>query len=61
MRSDDSPVVPGGFVTFIVWQLVPGLRLGDPRGANPFWNPIKDRTERDFIRERFKYTLKLVN
>lgn len=35
--QDRSGLVPGGFITWLVWEIVPGLRLGDRNGAGPFW------------------------
>ncbi|KAJ9265747.1 hypothetical protein DTO212C5_6602 [Paecilomyces variotii] len=29
--------IPGGFIIWLVWEIVPGLRLGDGNGADPFW------------------------
>ena len=56
-KQNDSGLVPGGFLTYIVWQIVPGLQLGDYAGdATWFWDSIKERTERDLIRALFKET-----
>ena len=35
--QDRSGIVPGGFITWLVWEIVPGLRLGYRNGAGPFW------------------------
>ncbi|OQE41040.1 hypothetical protein PENCOP_c005G00076 [Penicillium coprophilum] len=35
--QDHSGLVPGGFIIWLVWEIVPGLRLGDGDGAGPFW------------------------
>ncbi|KAF4771079.1 hypothetical protein HAV15_012580 [Penicillium sp. str.  len=35
--QDRSGLVPGGFIIWLVWEIVPGLRLGDGDGAGPFW------------------------
>ncbi|PWY83837.1 hypothetical protein BO94DRAFT_576250 [Aspergillus sclerotioniger CBS 115572] len=51
-KQDDTGVVPGGFVTWIVWEVVPGVRLGDPCGAPEFW--AMDSSERNAMREKFK-------
>lgn len=56
-KQNDSGLVPGGFLTYIVWQIVPGLRLGDYSGdATWLWESIQERAERDLIRARFKET-----
>lgn len=53
--QDQSGLVPGGFVTWLVWQIIPGLRLGDCNGADPFW--ALERREREHIRVAFLKTL----
>lgn len=56
-KQNDSGLVPGGFITYIVWQVAPGLRLGDYSGdATGFWDSIKEISERDLIRALFKET-----
>jgi hypothetical protein len=48
----DSPV-PGGFLDCLVWEVVPGVRLGDSSGkAHAFWKLKRD--ERRLIREVFE-------
>jgi hypothetical protein len=48
----DSPV-PGGFLDCLVWEVVPGIRLGDSSGkAHAFWKLKWD--ERQLIREVFQ-------
>jgi hypothetical protein len=49
--QDRSGPVPGGFVVWLVWEMVPGLRLGDGNGAGPFW--ALERYERDQVRVAF--------
>lgn len=49
--QDRSGHVPGGFATCLVWEMVPGLRLGNKHGPDPFWR--LDRSERDLIRASF--------
>lgn len=34
--QDHSGLVPSGFITWFVWEIVPGLRLGDRNGAGPW-------------------------
>jgi hypothetical protein len=50
-------IFPGGFLTFIVWERVPGLPLGDRTGnATGYWNlPPHERAK---IRELFEITFK---
>lgn len=55
-QQDQSGLVPGGFLTYVVWEFVPGLQLGDLSGnATAFWQ--LPRAERDLIRTAFKETL----
>ncbi|OJZ81913.1 hypothetical protein ASPFODRAFT_37062 [Aspergillus luchuensis CBS 106.47] len=51
-KQDESGCVPGGFLIYVVWEIVPGIQLGDSSGSNVFW--ALDRPERDAIREKFK-------
>ncbi|KAJ5726655.1 uncharacterized protein N7483_008012 [Penicillium malachiteum] len=56
-EQDASGMIPGGFLTFIVWQIVPGLWLGSPSGeATGFWDSGLDLEERNLIRAKFKDT-----
>ncbi|GKZ34461.1 hypothetical protein AbraIFM66950_004736 [Aspergillus brasiliensis] len=51
-KQDETGFVPGGFVIWVVWEVVPGLQLGDDLGCAPFWGLSRD--ERDAVREAFK-------
>lgn len=55
-KQDQDGLVPGGYITYIVWEVVPGVQLGDgftPKDGNsPFWS--FSREERDVIRDVFK-------
>ncbi|KAI2866866.1 hypothetical protein CBS147343_186 [Aspergillus niger] len=51
-KQDASGWVPDGFLIYIVWEIVPGIQLGDPCGSKVFWT--LERAERDLIREKFK-------
>ncbi|OOQ90521.1 hypothetical protein PEBR_04313 [Penicillium brasilianum] len=51
-KQDRSGLVPGGFITWLVWEIVPGLRLGDGNGADPFW--ALERGERNQVRSAFQ-------
>ncbi|CAG8881636.1 unnamed protein product [Penicillium salamii] len=55
-QQKDSWLVPGGFIACIVWQVVPGLRLGDSFGSVPFWDSVQDIAERNRIRAQFQDT-----
>lgn len=44
-------LVPGGFVIWLVWEIVPGIRLGDSEGADSFWG--LDNFEREQVRSVF--------
>lgn len=58
-QQDSSGLVPGGFITWFAWEIVPGPRLGDYSGdATGFW-PL-ERAERDKIRQVFQKTLPYV-
>lgn len=46
-----SGLVPGGFIIWLVWEIVPGLRLGDSNGAGPFW--ALESYEREQVRAVF--------
>ncbi|KGO43582.1 hypothetical protein PEX1_059140 [Penicillium expansum] len=50
-KQDRSGLVPGGFIIWLVWEIVPGLRLGDGNGADPFWALESD--EREQVRLAF--------
>ncbi|OQD74781.1 hypothetical protein PENDEC_c009G00723 [Penicillium decumbens] len=57
LQQDASSVlVPNGYLIYLVWELVPGLRLGAKQGPDPFWD--LDRVERDEIRSAFIVGLK---
>lgn len=36
--QDRAGMVPGGFIVWLAWQIVPGIRLGGSNGASPFWD-----------------------
>lgn len=59
-EQNDSGMVPGGFLVFFLsWEKVPGVRLGDYRGATEFWK--LDDKEREDIRIALQKTLPLVD
>ncbi|CEO58655.1 hypothetical protein PMG11_03363 [Penicillium brasilianum] len=35
--QEESGRVPGGFAVWLVWEKVPGVRLGEKDGSNVFW------------------------
>ncbi|OOF95217.1 hypothetical protein ASPCADRAFT_406036 [Aspergillus carbonarius ITEM 5010] len=47
-RQGEEGVVPGGFILRIVWEIVPGMRLGDVYGSTVFWT--LDEKKREVIR-----------
>ncbi|KAJ5354380.1 uncharacterized protein N7496_012813 [Penicillium cataractarum] len=49
--QDSLGPVPGGFVIWLVWEIVPGLRLGDSTGADAFWG--LESFEREQVRSIF--------
>ncbi|KAJ9492890.1 hypothetical protein VN97_g319 [Penicillium thymicola] len=50
-KQDLSGLVPGGFIIWLVWEIVPGLRLGNGNGADPFW--ALESYEREQVRLAF--------
>ncbi|PLN81414.1 hypothetical protein BDW42DRAFT_185449 [Aspergillus taichungensis] len=50
-KQDHSGLVPGGFIIWLVWEIVPGLRLGDENSADPFWT--LESYEREQVRLAF--------
>ncbi|KAJ5168219.1 uncharacterized protein N7482_003813 [Penicillium canariense] len=53
--QDRSGLVPGGYITYYAWEVVPGIRLGDDTGkASLFWT--LDEKEREEIRDAFRDT-----
>ncbi|OJJ45682.1 hypothetical protein ASPZODRAFT_26321 [Penicilliopsis zonata CBS 506.65] len=51
-QQDESRPVPGGFIIWVVWEIVPGIRLGDDFGGDIFWT--LPRSERDAVRSAFE-------
>ncbi|OOQ91040.1 hypothetical protein PEBR_02252 [Penicillium brasilianum] len=49
--QDKSEFVPGGFAVWLVWEKVPGVRLGDIDRSNEFW--ALQYPEREEIRQCF--------
>ncbi|KGO75384.1 hypothetical protein PITC_081380 [Penicillium italicum] len=49
--QDSSGAVPKGHITWIIWEKVPGKRLGDFKSAFVYWD--MDRDERKRVRETF--------
>lgn len=49
--QDNSGAVPRGHITWIVWEKVPGKRLGDFESAFVYWD--MDSDERQRVREVF--------
>ncbi|KAJ6032623.1 hypothetical protein N7540_003355 [Penicillium herquei] len=60
-EQDASGMVPGGFLTFVVWEIVPGIWLGSPSTeAIGFWESGLDLEERNLIRAKFKDTFQII-
>jgi hypothetical protein len=58
-QGDEWPVT-GGLPTYIVWQIVPGVRLGgscDFGKATQFWALYKTQAEREEIRHAVRVTI----
>lgn len=51
-QQDSSGLVPGGFITWVAWEIVPGICLGDNEGPTIFWG--LERSERDEVRLAFQ-------
>jgi hypothetical protein len=49
--QDRLGLVPGGLIVWLVWEIVPGLRLGDSDGADSFWG--LESSEREQVRSVF--------
>ncbi|RHZ65842.1 uncharacterized protein CDV56_108752 [Aspergillus thermomutatus] len=56
--QDKSGLVPKGFAIWLAWEVVPGLRLGDKHGDDPFWTLMP--VEREKVRMAFLKTLPTV-
>ncbi|KAJ5087187.1 hypothetical protein N7456_010803 [Penicillium angulare] len=48
IQTQDSVngLVPGGALVFLVWEIVPGVRLGDTLGSDVFWALSPDERNR---------------
>lgn len=51
-RQADGDPVPGGYITILVWNVLPGIRLGDNLGPDTFW--ALSLAEREAIRKAFE-------
>lgn len=59
-QDGDNWPVPGGFLTYVVWEKVPGIQLGDSTGAAPyFWKSFPRKEDRAPIQKAFLETFKL--
>lgn len=47
-KQDMEDIIPGGFVTYVIWKKVPG----EPLDFTRFWNCTF--SERDIIRDKFR-------
>lgn len=57
--QDKSGLVPNGFAIWLAWEMVPGLRLGDRLGNDPYWT--LPAVERENIRVTFMEALPYVD
>jgi hypothetical protein len=57
-KQDDSGIIPGGFLCYLIWKPVDGLRLGTDSVKEPYWtlSPL----EREEIRETFRVAYEYV-
>ncbi|KAN0067302.1 hypothetical protein V8E54_014565 [Elaphomyces granulatus] len=56
-KQDNSGLVPGGYVCYLLWNLFDGIRLGTGSLINPpFWS--LPRAERDEVRKGFEVAYK---
>ncbi|KAJ5435623.1 hypothetical protein N7445_006508 [Penicillium cf. griseofulvum] len=53
--QDKSGLVPNGFAIWLAWEMVPGLRLGNKLGNDPYW--ILPAVEREHVRVAFMKAL----
>lgn len=58
-RQSDQGIIPGGYITYIVWSKVPGIRLANDRRLPRFGAPLHrfwqfSPAEREEIRACFK-------
>ncbi|OJJ46445.1 hypothetical protein ASPZODRAFT_66845 [Penicilliopsis zonata CBS 506.65] len=51
-KQDEDGVVPGGYLTHLVWEIVPGVCLGKEIDPAPFWE--LPREQRDAVRTAFE-------
>ncbi|KOS38704.1 hypothetical protein ACN38_g10476 [Penicillium nordicum] len=53
--QDKSGLVPNGFAIWLAWEMVPGLRLGNKLGDDPYWT--LSAVEREHVRLAFMEAL----
>jgi hypothetical protein len=51
-KQDDSGIIPGGFICYLIWKPLDGLRLGTDSVKEPYWTLSPE--ERAEIREAFR-------
>ncbi|KAL2871064.1 uncharacterized protein BJX67DRAFT_377670 [Aspergillus lucknowensis] len=56
VTQDESGLVTNGFAIWLAWEMVPGLRLGDKLGNDPFWS--LSAAERENVRNTFMDALR---
>lgn len=57
--QDKSGLVPNGFAIWLAWEMVPGLRLGNKLGDDPYWT--LSAVEREHVRLAFMEALPYVD
>ncbi|RFU35299.1 hypothetical protein B7463_g1042, partial [Scytalidium lignicola] len=60
-KQDDQGLVPGGYITYLIWNILPGVPLGDNLGEAQFWRlSSNERNEiRKVFEKEYKQLLKL--
>jgi hypothetical protein len=60
VSTQDKPgLVPSGFAIWLAWEMVPGLRLGNKPGNDPYWT--LSAVEREHVRMAFMEALPYVD
>lgn len=58
-KQDEFGIVTGGFLCFLIWKPLNGLRLGIDSMEEPYWS--LSPSERADIRDAFKVAYEYVN
>lgn len=57
-KQDESGIIPGGFICYLIWKPADGLRLGTDSVKEPYWT--LSPPERAEIREAFRVAYEYV-